>query len=304
MTLFFIFLDGVGFGAEELEGNPLFANEHPFLDNVLGGSGWELGKAGRHNQAADLYRLDATLGVPGLPQSATGQAVLLTGINIPKEIGEHYGPKPDARVAKYLSDGGLLGDLAKAGKRVVLADAYPKAYFDGINSGKRLYSAFPLAVTNAGYRLFDEDDLIHGVALSADITGEGWKKFFRSSNIPVRSAEQAGNALVLANRDTDLVIFEYWLTDHAGHKQNHAQAKELLSLVDGLLSGIYKNLGPEDLILVTSDHGNMEDLSTRRHTENQVPLILIGGKADREKFAGATSLLDVAPGIRGVLLEN
>ena len=42
-----------------------------------------------------LLALDAGLGVEGLPQSATGQAVLLTGVNIPAELGYHYGPKPN-----------------------------------------------------------------------------------------------------------------------------------------------------------------------------------------------------------------
>jgi hypothetical protein len=33
--------------------------------------------------------LDASLCVPGLPQSATGQAALLTGLNAPELMGRH-----------------------------------------------------------------------------------------------------------------------------------------------------------------------------------------------------------------------
>jgi 2,3-bisphosphoglycerate-independent phosphoglycerate mutase len=37
--------------------------------------------------------------------------------------------------------------------------------------------------------------------------------------------------------------------------------------------------------LLTSDHGNLEDLSTRRHTANPVPALLIGAPAYRNAFA-------------------
>lgn len=39
------------------------------------------------------------------------------------------------------------------------------------------------------------------------------------------------------------------------------------------------------LLLLTSDHGNLEDLSTRRHTANPVPGLLIGGLPLRREFA-------------------
>jgi 2,3-bisphosphoglycerate-independent phosphoglycerate mutase len=53
---------------------------------------------------------------------------------------------------------------------------------------------------------------------------------------------------------------------------------------------------------VTSDHGNMEDLSTRRHTDAQVPGLLIGSRAARQRFAeDLRSLADVAPAIRRIL---
>jgi phosphopentomutase len=37
------------------------------------------------------------------------------------------------------------------------------------------------------------------------------------------------------------------------------------------------------LILII-DHGNLEDLSTRHHTRNDVPLLLIGSQALRTQF--------------------
>src|SRR5208283_4184720 len=102
MRVLFIFLDGVGLGIDDPNINPFARVEMPFLQSLLGGQKLLAGAAPYMGERATLLALDAGLGVNGLPQSATGQAVLLTGINIPQEIGEHYGPKPNPAVAKFL----------------------------------------------------------------------------------------------------------------------------------------------------------------------------------------------------------
>ena len=81
--------------------------------------------------------IDPNLGVPGLPQSATGQSALLTGINVPAAIGEHYGPKPNQPVRDQLAKGTLFSQLTARGYRAALLNAYPDGYFSGVNSGKR-----------------------------------------------------------------------------------------------------------------------------------------------------------------------
>jgi len=50
------------------------------------------------------------------------------------------------------------------------------------------------------------------------------------------------------------------------------------------------------VIVITSDHGNLEDLSTRKHTANDVPTVIIG--AARGRVAeGLHDLTGIAPGI-------
>ncbi|NJM98905.1 MAG: hypothetical protein HC800_18680 [Phormidesmis sp. RL_2_1] len=46
-------------------------------------------------------------------------------------------------------------------------------------------------------------------------------------------------------------------------------------------------------LLVTSDHGNVEDLSTKRHTLNRVPLLAIGPHA--AEFASVKDLSGITP---------
>ncbi len=150
MKTLFLFLDGIGLGADNSETNPFVRANMPHLESLLGGKKLTGSAAPFENEHLSLMAADPNLGVKGLPQSATGQAVLLTGINIPAELGYHYGPKPNPEVAQYLNDGTLFSKTVNAGKKTALLNAYPPRYFDGIDSGKRLYSSIPLALTNAG----------------------------------------------------------------------------------------------------------------------------------------------------------
>jgi hypothetical protein len=302
MTILFIFLDGVGLGADDHFINPFVRAEMPNLQKLLGGQKLLASAAPFEGERASLYALDASLGVAGLPQSATGQAVLLTGRNVPAEIGYHYGPKPDPATAAHLQEGGLFGDLTRAGKRAALVNAYPERYFEGIDSGKRLYSSIPLAVTKAGLSLFTTADLISGRAISADFTAEAWRERMKLPDIPVLSLPEAGARLAALSRNYDFAFFEYWLSDYAGHGQDMDEAQALLAKLDAMLGGLLAAWDDEDLILITSDHGNLEDLSTRRHTANPVPLLLVGHPAARQAFRASTDLLGVAPTIRQLLL--
>jgi len=301
MQILFLFLDGVGLGANDPNINPLVRAEMPNLRAALGGNPLIATSAPFVGERATLVALDASLGVAGLPQSATGQAVLLTGVNIPKEIGEHYGPKPDPRVAEFLADGKTLFSWLRAsGKTAALLNAYPPRYFHGIDSGRRLYSSVPLALTNAGFPLFTKDDLYAGRALSADFTGEGWRTMLNFTDAPTYPAYEAGLKTAELALQYDFAFFEYWASDYAGHKQDMDAACSLLASFDGMLGGLLDAWDDaRGLILLTSDHGNIEDLSTRRHTDAKVPGLVIGSKAAREKFVeGLTDLTGVTPAIK------
>ena len=72
-----------------------------------------------------------------------------------------------------------------------------------------------------------------------------------------------------------------------------------LEIFDSVLSGLLSSWQNEDgLILLTSDHGNMEDLSTRKHTAANVPLLLFGDKDTRDRFkTDISDLSSIAPAI-------
>ena len=221
----------------------------------------------------------------------------MTGVNVPREIGEHYGPKPNPAVAKYLRNGNLFTELAKAGRKSALLNAYPPRYFEGVDSGKRLYSAIPLAVTSAGLPLFNKDDFYAGKALSADFTGAGWTGMLGFPDAPVLEPREAGKKLAELASQYDFSLFEYWTSDYAGHKQDMEWAIRQLEVFDGVLDGLLESWDDDEgLILITSDHGNLEDLSTRRHTDAKVPGLLIGSSKARLAFSsGLPSRTGVSP---------
>jgi hypothetical protein len=295
MRVLFIFLDGVGLGANDPETNPLARVDMPVLQALLGGRKLLAQSAPFVGERATLLPLDAGLGVAGLPQSATGQAVLMTGVNIPAEIGEHYGPKPNPAVAAYLVKNNLFSELVRAGKKAALLNAYPPRYFDGVESGRRLYSSIPLAVTTAGLPLFTKEELFAGQALSADFTGAGWRGMLGFPAAPEMDPHVAGRKLAELAGRFDFSLFEYWASDYAGHKQDMDWAVQQFVNFDAVLGGLLEIWDDATgLVLITSDHGNVEDLSTRRHTNAKVPGLLIGSPEARAAFSsGLTDLAGI-----------
>ncbi|HLE91766.1 MAG TPA: alkaline phosphatase family protein [Anaerolineales bacterium] len=298
MRLLFIFLDGIGLGENDPAINPFARADMPNLNTLLDGRSLLKDAAPFYGEYASLLAIDPAVGVGGLPQSATGQAILLTGMNIPAELGYHYGPKPNREVAAYLNDGTLFSRFTKEGKNTALLNAYPPRYFQGIDSGKRLYSSIPLAVTNAGLPLFKQEALYAGRALSADFTGDGWRLMLGFVDSPVLDPHQAGRKLATLAKEYDFSLFEYWASDYAGHKQEMETAIGLMETFDSVLGGLIEAWDEDGLILVTSDHGNMEDVSTRKHTDADVPALVIGDKTARDEFTrDLKDLTDIAPAI-------
>lgn len=299
MKLLFLFIDGVGLGKDNPETNPFSLAKMPHLTDLLSGRRLVADSAPYEGPRATLLSLDACLGVKGLPQSATGQAVLLTGQNVPAFLGYHYGPKPNPDVANFLRNGNLFSQLQSLGMQTALLNAYPPRYFEAISSGHRIYSAIPLAAISAGLTLKDYHCLIRGEAVAADFTAQGWRDHLGLAETPLISAWSAGQTLAKLANEHDFSFFEYWLSDYAGHRQDMQQAVWLLELLDQFLGGLFHFWDDhQGLILITSDHGNLEELDTRRHTLNPVPALIIGNPQLRSRFCRQmNSILDVAPAI-------
>lgn len=303
------FVDGVGLGVDDPEVNPFIEANLPNLTGLLG-EGWYLrpdcGGPGRiTTDRVSLVPTDPNLNMPGRPQSATGQATILTGRNVPQIVGEHYGPKPNPDVAAVVKESNLFRDVIEAGGSAALITPYPQGYFDSIESGKRLLSAVPLAAVSAGLDLMTAEDLRAGRAVSPGFTGQGWHDYLGYNDIPIHTLYEAGQRIAIIARDHNFSFFEHWPSDRSGHRGSIDQASQHLEIIDEALGGLFDSWNDEnDLLLITSDHGNIEEKNHRQHSRNPVPTIILG--PDHAKYAEKIQdLADIADICRSFLgIEN
>lgn len=277
MRLLFLFIDGLGLGARDETRNPLarfpsrffslFAEETPALphDGIM------------------IPTL-ADMGVPGLPQSATGQTALFTGRNAAQAVGHHVPGMPTPTLRKLLDEASFFKHVREQGKRGVFANALSEEYFK--NRGERI-SASTRALVAGGFPWLTMDDLRAGRAVSHDLTNEflGQMGFA----VPQRTPMESARILAQIARDADFTLFEFILTDTVGHSRDMAQAQEIISRLDTLLAVVLSSLDlKQTTVILSSDHGNFEDLSVKTHTKNKVPTCVWG--EGRSFFAGLQEL--------------
>ena len=287
--LHLFFLDGVGLGGPDPAVNPFVTAHLPHLTGLLG-ENWFLTREPIITQRASLVPTDANLGLPNKPQSATGQATILTGRNVPQLVGEHYGPKPNPVVQAVIAQGTLFREVVEAGGQAALITPYPQGYFDAVARGKRLLSAVPLAATEAGLALMNADDLRNGRAVSPGFTGQAWRDHLGYTDIPLFTLAEAGQQIAQVARRYQFSFFEHWPSDQVGHRGTLAEAVAHLEAIDAVLGGLLAAWDDANgLFILTSDHGNIEEKNQRQHTRNPVPTLLVGsGHAEL-----ATSLHDL-----------
>lgn len=303
-SVLIFFMDGVGLGSADREINPFVRANTPHLTTLLG-EGWYLADKGViTTDSLTLVPTDANLDMPGRPQSATGQATIVSGRNIPKSIGEHYGPKPNPPVAAELAAGTLFSEVVLAGGSAALVSPYPQGFFDVIESGRRMLSSIPQAVINAGIPLMTHNDLRAGKAVSPGFTNEGWRIHLGYEDMPLLTLAEAGQQLANIGHQHQLAFFEHWPSDRLGHRGTIDEAAAHLEIIDEVLGALissWLDRGDEaGLLLITSDHGNIEEKNHRNHTRNPVPTILVG--PGHEKWAAQiNNLANIATIVRGKL---
>ena len=151
-----IFLDGIGLGAADPLTNPFAVANTPTLHSLAAGKRW-LAHTGRQQGERSLFLpTDPRLGVPGRPQSGTGQATIFTGKNVPGLIGKHYGPKPDKATRDLLARDNLFCQVVARGKSAALLEAYPPGWHRAVESGRRLRSSYQQAAHEAGVPIFGQ----------------------------------------------------------------------------------------------------------------------------------------------------
>jgi 2,3-bisphosphoglycerate-independent phosphoglycerate mutase len=287
-----LFVDGIGL-APAGDANPLSTVAMPAVRALLGGP-LTLEQVQRRDGLV-LVPLDATLGVAGLPQSGTGQTALFTGENGAVLLGHHVPAFPGPTLRRLIAEHSIFKQVVQAGRRAVFANPLPESFVAAVENGERRGSVTTWAAIAAGRTVMrDLEDLRAGRAVAWDVSGDHFATR-AGYNVGFTAPRDAGRNLATIAAGADLTVWETFLTDLAAHGRWGLRVDDALTRLDGLLDGLLAE-GPDDLtVLLTSDHGNLEDSTHRVHTKNPVPLLAVGPSAG--SFEGLRSLLEVTPTI-------
>jgi len=273
-----IFIDGVGIGKKDYEYNPFFKYGFKTFSEIFGEIP-HLDKQKLKGENAFLFPVDASMGVPDIPLSGTGQTSIFCGINAPKLIGKHFGPYPYSTLLPIIKEKNIFRSFKQRRKKVYFANAYPKVFFDYVNSGRRRLSVTTLSCIMNGMRLNNISDIHKGKALAADINN---RHFVEKMNYKLKiiNAKTAANRLIRLSSENHFTLFEIFHTDHLGHGRESEWIEYTTGILDRFLFHMITNLKKNMTLVVCSDHGNFEDLSIKMHTLNPAIGITAGKNAE------------------------
>ena len=278
MKVLFLFIDGVGLRAAATD-NPVNPEVCPALCRLIT----------KHGKP-----IDARLGIDGPPQSATGQATMFTGVNCAAAMGKHCEGFPGPNLRKIIETDNLFKQLRSRGKEVCFSDAYLVDSAEEL-AARRFKSVTTVMALTTPETIRTVDDLQNGQAVMQDLTRETIQD--RWPDIAVIPPQRAAEHLASIVRQFDFTLFEFFQSDVAGHSMDYARACAALRKYDRFLASLVRFAEAMGVTLVlTSDHGNIENISERGHTLNPVPFVALGPKEEflRERVS---SLVDVTPAI-------
>ncbi len=286
-----IFIDGLGIGTRGPH-NPLAR-----LGDAASPLAVFEGEEPQLPSGGVLARTDACLGVEGRPQSASGQTTILTGVNAPAALGYHKQGFPNEALREIINANSIFLRLKNAGvEDVTFANAYTPRFF---NARPRWVSATTTAVEAAGLSFRTLDDLRAGRAVYQDFTNR--LVIEAGFDVRPRAPEEAAEVLARIVAENRFTLYEYFLTDRAGHAQDETAALSILSNLARFVRAVIASVDlAETTVLLTSDHGNVEDLSIRNHTRNPVPTLAWGEQRERVR-ADVRDLSHVTPTILRIL---
>ena len=278
MKVVFLFIDGVGLRGAAAD-NPVNPEVCPTLCRLVE----------KHSKP-----IDACLGVEGLPQSATGQATMFTGVNCASAMGRHCEGFPGPALRAIIEKSNLFLQLEKRGRKVAFADAYLVDSADELAS-RRFKSVTTVMALTVPKVVLTADDLMEDRALMQDLTRETIQD--RYPDVAIIPPQRAAEHLFAIAQKNDFTLYEFFQTDVSGHSLDYARACAVLRMYDRFLATLARFTEAAGMTLViTSDHGNVECMAERGHTRNPVPFIAFGPGEERIR-AAVSSLKDITPAI-------
>jgi len=247
---------------------------------------------------ASCKPIDACLGMSGLPQSATGQTSLFSGVNAQHEVGGHVTGYPSPALRDILRTHSIFVQLRDRGLDGVFINAFRPIFFELPPEKQWRLSATTVAQLAAGQPFFDLDDIAAGRSIYQEFTNRALIEM--GFDVPEMTPEDAGDVLARNVPLRDFTLYEYFQTDRAGHTQDRDRIETELVKLERVMTTLLATVGNDTLVLLTSDHGNLEDITTRSHTRNPVPLMAWGPGATGI-LSHCTDITHVTPSILAAL---
>lgn len=83
-------------------------------------------------------------------------------------------------------------------------------------------------------------------------------------------------------------------TDLAGHQEDCHWYKEVLEEADRFLESFIPELGEDDMLIITADHGNDPTIGHSNHTREQTPILIAGNKILPVSIGERETMADIA----------
>jgi 2,3-bisphosphoglycerate-independent phosphoglycerate mutase len=180
-----VFIDGLGWGGTDPAVNPVHAYggdifrlpDHGGCVVALSGSGW-------------ARPIDAVLGVPGVPQSATGQTTLLSGINSQEVLGKHLTGFPNDKLRAILLEHSILKTLTDMGCEARFLNAFRPRFWELSRERQLTLSATTVSNLAADLPFFTLDDIRAGRSIYQEFTNTELRE--RGFDLEPMTSSEAG----------------------------------------------------------------------------------------------------------------
>jgi len=143
------------------------------------------------------------------------------------------------------------------------------------------------------------EDLQRGQAVYQDFTNR--LVIEAGFDVEPRTPEQAAEVLATIVAAHRFTLYEYFITDRVGHAQDMDAALVVLANLARFVRAVVARVDlSQTTVMLTSDHGNVEDLSIRNHTLNDVPTLAWGPGRETVRRS-VRDLADITPTIIEIL---
>jgi hypothetical protein len=147
---------------------------------------------------------------------------------------------------------------------------------------------FVYAAQEAGVPLRTWEDVRRGQALTGTLTHELEGRFnweaLGQAGLPLRRPDEAAQVLVALAEQHDFTFYKYQLADLVSHTGKVELARAVFETIEAFVEAILNRIdAAETVVIVTSDHGHLEQVAfSRGHPRSKVPTWYFGPAAEAQ----------------------